>query len=496
MKFQEVKICGVDIGEFSFYSVPENKSILERRNKIEDIFENLKEKIDDISGKEIARADEMAEGGHYIVVNLVSPIVNPYTVKFENGNVYLDGSFLSIDKAVEDFIALLPKKTGMSEADNKEGSLGLTVPYTKQDILDVMVEAYNRDDMLLPGTHTWGTGSGDNNGVDVQQTADRFTAIGCPVAPVFEVEVGKFTPFNPRQGVFGEEKLTDYDISKLVSEAFVHVANGGIISLCQHLGNPLNNGNGSWFNGRIGTDEKWDELMTDGTELNAGFRKSADGTIRVLKAFKANGIPIMFRPFHEQNGDWFWWCAVQGWMGPKRSKESMQKMWQWYYKMITEEVGFTDALWVYAPSAGGPSFIGDVQNMVEAIYSYPGDDYVDIVGVDWYGGGLNNGSYNTNGNYTDLMATGKPCGFCEIGPSAATKLDHPGVGLGYHYKYDCLDLLGEMKSALADGLKICYLATWTWHGSLTTIGRVKEFMADPMMVSREDLAERWKKIHG
>ncbi|MBE6538012.1 MAG: hypothetical protein E7671_00920 [Ruminococcaceae bacterium] len=51
--------------------------------------------------------------------------------------------------------------------------------------------------------------------------------------------------------------------------------------------------------------------MTDGTELNEGFKETVDGMRRLTQAFKANGIPFVFRPFHELNGDWFWWCSIQ-----------------------------------------------------------------------------------------------------------------------------------------------------------------------------------------
>ena len=486
----KITICGADISEFFFYSVPGNKSIKAKSNKFDRIIPKFNEEIEPALGLTLPVAEEMKEGGHYVVVSLHSLDANPYSVKFENGNVYLTGSYLSIDPALAYFKEKLLNGESLCEKDDTEGSLGFTVPYTKQDLLDLFREAYERDDMLIPGTHTWGGAYGDTNGTDLGDTVQRFIDKGSKVVPIMELDVGcKFTPFS-RTNEAREDLLTDYDISWLVSDALKHVSNGGIVSVCTHMGCPLMNFRENIvYSGILNGNRGVDALVTEGTELNEGFRKTAQGTFRLIKALHDNGIPIMFRPFHEMNADWFWWCICQ--WGVNLSKEHFSKLWRYMYKLVTEELGIDDAIWVFAPSAGGEE---GSKVCVETTYPYPGDDVVDLVGVDWYSGGFdeNYDSLKSKGNYDRLMATGKPVSFCEFGPSG--KLF--GKTKPYCYDFTCLDIIKDIKRMYARGLKVSYLLTWSWSASPTWLGEVAEFMDDPMVVSREELAERWKKIHG
>ncbi len=81
-----------------------------------------------------------------------------------------------------------------------------------------------------------------------------------------------------------------------------------------------------------------------------------------LKKFQADHIPILWRPLHEAEGGWFWWGAH----GP----DAFKQLWHLLYNRLTNYYGIHNLIWVYT-SGGNMDW-------------YPGNKYVDIVGVDAY----------------------------------------------------------------------------------------------------------------
>ncbi|HEX8350141.1 MAG TPA: glycosyl hydrolase [Hymenobacter sp.] len=78
---------------------------------------------------------------------------------------------------------------------------------------------------------------------------------------------------------------------------------------------------------------------------------------------KAN-VPVLWRPFHELNGNWFWW----GKQGPEKFK----RLWITMYDYYTKKRKLNNLIWVLCYT-GKP----------DAAW-YPGDQYVDIAGADTY----------------------------------------------------------------------------------------------------------------
>jgi mannan endo-1,4-beta-mannosidase len=81
-----------------------------------------------------------------------------------------------------------------------------------------------------------------------------------------------------------------------------------------------------------------------------------------LQKFQDAHIPVLWRPLHEAEGGWFWWGAK----GP----EPFKKLWRLEYDRFTNYHHLNNLLWVYS-SGTDPNW-------------YPGDKYVDIVGIDAY----------------------------------------------------------------------------------------------------------------
>lgn len=86
-------------------------------------------------------------------------------------------------------------------------------------------------------------------------------------------------------------------------------------------------------------------------------------------------IPVAFRPFHEMNGGWFWWGLKSC------TPEQYKSLFQYTVNYLRNEKQLHNIIYIYSPNT--------FQTAEEFLTWYPGDDYVDILGVDDYEG-LNN----------------------------------------------------------------------------------------------------------
>ena len=135
---------------------------------------------------------------------------------------------------------------------------------------------------------------------------------------------------------------------------------GGIVTICWHCGSDFSGSHTEAMN----TDLNWSSALTPGTaeynKLIAGMDKGA----KALTELKDAGIPVVWRPFHEFDGKWFWWG--------KGGAENFKKLWRIMYDRYTNYWGLDNLIW----SLG---YCGDVNSGW-----YPGDEYVDIIGSDTY----------------------------------------------------------------------------------------------------------------
>jgi len=86
-----------------------------------------------------------------------------------------------------------------------------------------------------------------------------------------------------------------------------------------------------------------------------------------LKELEELKIPVLFRPYHEMNGKWFWW-------GGRPGEEGFIKLWKQLYNYYTNHHKLNNLLWVWSPDnpkLGLKEF-------------YPGDEFVDMIGCDIY----------------------------------------------------------------------------------------------------------------
>ncbi len=135
---------------------------------------------------------------------------------------------------------------------------------------------------------------------------------------------------------------------------------GGIVSICWHWGTPPDGVGYPSSQGQIDLEE----ALTEGTALHEGMLRQMDEAARALQKLCRAGVPVLWRPFHEFDGAWFWW----GKGGP----EAFIRLWRLMYDRFTHRFVLNNLIWVLG-------YCGDVHDGW-----YPGDDYVDILGADTY----------------------------------------------------------------------------------------------------------------
>ncbi|CAN1527973.1 Glycosyl hydrolase family 26 domain containing protein [Fimbriimonadaceae bacterium] len=156
---------------------------------------------------------------------------------------------------------------------------------------------------------------------------------------------------------------------KLMSEIRRHHAMGGIVVITYHQADPRVGEPCDFDPGVIGnlTEPEWDELFDSGSKLHAVWLEHVDRLAEAFKELQAEGIPIIFRPYHEMNGGWFWW----GGDAPR-----FLLLWKMIFDRYVGHHGLTNLLWAWNPDKPWPG--------VEEFY--PGHDTVDLLGTDIYPG--------------------------------------------------------------------------------------------------------------
>lgn len=143
---------------------------------------------------------------------------------------------------------------------------------------------------------------------------------------------------------------------------------GGIVTLSMHPDNFVTGGTYGDTSGNVVR-----EILPGGSEHEA-YNAWLDNIVNLshlVEDENGEAIPIIFRPFHEQTGSWFWWGAST------TSSEQYKAIFRYTVEYL-HEYGNDNFLIGFSPGAGSA---GDRDRYFA---TYPGDDYVDILGIDKY----------------------------------------------------------------------------------------------------------------
>ena len=139
--------------------------------------------------------------------------------------------------------------------------------------------------------------------------------------------------------------------------------NGGFVTICWHCGSDFS---GEWKDAMEDEVADWEKMLTEGTKEYKAMIKGMDKAAKALKKLSDKNIPVLWRPFHELDGDWFWWG--------KGGSENFRKLWQIMYDRYTNHWKLNNLIWV----------LGYSHKMIKMEDWYPGDEYCDIIGADTY----------------------------------------------------------------------------------------------------------------
>ncbi len=107
--------------------------------------------------------------------------------------------------------------------------------------------------------------------------------------------------------------------------------------------------------------------FTDGTAEYTAFWAELKNKADLLQKLEDAGVPVLWRPYHEFDGNWFWWS--------KQGAAPFRKLWTTMFDYFVRERGLSNLIWVLCyTSTVDPAW-------------YPGDAYVDVVGADTYNSG-------------------------------------------------------------------------------------------------------------
>lgn len=170
--------------------------------------------------------------------------------------------------------------------------------------------------------------------------------------------------------------------NKIIQDTKDAYAKGMINTFCWHLREPYNEK--SFYASDMTSEQKADAFkgLLPGGKFHDWYQKKLDKVASVISNLKdANGkqIPIILRPFHEFDGNWFWWgasyCTAEDYIAVYRFTVS--------YLRDTKNVH--NILYAFSPD-------NSYGNATSYLSRYPGDEYVDILGMDNYGDFDNKGA--------------------------------------------------------------------------------------------------------
>ncbi len=288
-----------------------------------------------------------------------------------------------------------------------------------------------------------------------------------------------FSGLYGRQDSMIEKEKTS--LRKYISDTYDR---GGVITVSWHFNNPVSKTNFYWNDSTAvaavphiipggSHQEKYKTILTTIAEL-ARSVKGKDGKV----------VPMIFRPYHEFDGDWFWWgrghCTVQ----------EFKALWQFTVSYLRDTLQVHNFIYAFSPD-------NKFETEEKFLERYPGNDWVDMVGMDNYGDFGRDGHYNLEAGYKKLKIVadyaakaGKLAAFTETGLESIP------------------DTAWWTQSLLAtiqrSKLRLCYVLVWRndsrspTHYYAPFPGHVSEkdflkFYNDPYTLFEKDLESIYKK---
>jgi mannan endo-1,4-beta-mannosidase len=197
----------------------------------------------------------------------------------------------------------------------------------------------------------------------------------------------------------GEDKDSTLSRPAMIAEVERQWRNGAVVTITWHEVRPTDD-EPVTFRGSVQghlTDAEWKELLTPGSPLNLRWQAQVDVIAGYLKQLEDAHVPVLFRPYHEMSGNWFWW-------GGRPGNDGSQALYRQIYDRFVNVHHLDNLLWVWNVNAPNGSNAGPIEDY------YPGAQYADLLTMDIYG------EFKEK-FYTDILALAgdKPIALAEVG---------------------------------------------------------------------------------
>jgi mannan endo-1,4-beta-mannosidase len=214
---------------------------------------------------------------------------------------------------------------------------------------------------------------------------------------------------------------------------------GGVTTISWHFPNPVAKGGFYWVDSLSLPAVKY---IIPGGSAHDEYKKILDDIgswANSLVGADGKKVPVIFRPYHEFDGGWFWWGA------PHCSRDEFIALWRFTVTYLRDSLGVHNFIYAFSPD-------NKFNSEQEFLERYPGDEWVDMVGMDNYGD-MGRDGYNLDRAKRKLkivsdyaVKSGKLAAFTETGLESIPDST-----------WWTNTLLKVMKS---DGMRLCYVLVW------------------------------------
>lgn len=259
---------------------------------------------------------------------------------------------------------------------------------------------------------------------------------------------------------------------------------GGVITISWHFSNPVSDGGFYW---KDSVSLPAVKFIIPGKEYHERYKailKEIGSFAKSIKGQDGKTVPMIFRPFHEFDGDWFWWGRSHC------TAEEFKTLWRFTVAYLRDSVKVHNFIYAFSPD-------NKFNSREQYLERYPGDKWVDMVGMDNYGDFGRDGKYNLEAGIKKLkivsdyaLRAGKLAAFTETGLESIP-----------NKTWWTETLLKALKS---DGIQLSYVLVWRNDSKSPTHfyapfpGHISEpdfrkFYNDPYTLFENDLQGIYKK---
>ncbi|AWK06142.1 beta-mannosidase [Flavobacterium crocinum] len=259
---------------------------------------------------------------------------------------------------------------------------------------------------------------------------------------------------------------------------------GGVTTVSWHFNNPASEGGFYW---KDGISKASIALIKPGGSYHEKYKEILKTIADFAKSVKAKDgtlSPMIFRPFHEFDGDWFWWGKSH------TAREDFIAVWQFTVSYLKDTLGVHNFIYAFSPD-------NQFNSEQEYLERYPGDKFVDLFGMDDYGDFGRDGKYDLEAGLKKLEI------ISNLGQKKKKLAAFTETGLESipNEKWWTDVLLKTLKS---NDLKLAYVLVWRNDSTSPTHfyapfpGQVSEkdfirFYDDPFTFFEKDLKEIYNK---